>query len=26
LHNLDGVIQQFAIIEHKKTMSRAGFW
>lgn len=26
LQNLQGVIRQFAIIEHKKTMSRTGFW
>ena len=26
LKNIDGVIQQYSIIEHKKTMSRTGFW
>ena len=26
LKNLEGVIQQCSIIEHKKTMSRTGFW
>ena len=26
LKNIEGVIQQYSIIEHKKTMSRTGFW
>ena len=26
LKHLEGVIRQFAITEHKKTMSRTGFW
>ena len=26
LKNVEGVIQQYSIIEHKKTMSRTGFW